>query len=103
MPLAGSGQPVTRFGPEVSELSQKLVAGALPLAHQVKDASGGPVGLRTVLADIMQSAPDIERSAHHIDIIRRIGLTHEPLPRCTSMASSWGIPGEIQGNSEVPQ
>ncbi|ODR89836.1 hypothetical protein A8M32_16760 [Sinorhizobium alkalisoli] len=55
---------------EVSHAGQELVAGALLLIHQVEDPPGCPVGLRAIFPDIVQSAPDVERSAHDIHVIR---------------------------------
>ncbi|MCG5477085.1 MAG: hypothetical protein KK476_19640 [Sinorhizobium fredii] len=50
-------------------MSEKLVGGALPSVHQVEDAPSGSIGLCSILADIVQGAPDIQCSAHDIDII----------------------------------
>ncbi|OHV73316.1 hypothetical protein LCM4579_10340 [Ensifer sp. LCM 4579] len=55
---------------EVPHASQELVAGTLLLVHQVENPPGGSVGLRAILPDIVQSAPDVERSAHDIDVVR---------------------------------
>jgi hypothetical protein len=65
-----SEDPVMRVRREVPHPSQKLVAGALLLTHQVENTPGGPAGLRAILPDIMQSAPYIERSAHDVNVIR---------------------------------
>lgn len=55
---------------EIPHASQQLVAGAFLLAHEVENAPGGPAGLRPVPPDIVQSAPDIERSTHDVNVIR---------------------------------